>query len=235
MSIIVDALIPARGGSKGLKRKNLCNLAGVPLLAHSILAALKSKYLRALYVSSEDEEILQVARHFGAQTIERPMELASDHASTSVVMKHFLQCRQKQHKMPDYLMCLQPTSPLRDVEDIDRCIEGFLQLKAKSALSVSVAKKHPYKSFRESKGKMEATFGMRYVNARRQDLPLVYDQNGAIYLVSSMDFLDTENFFAEPLYFHPMPEEKSIDIDSELDLLFAGILLEKRSCLGALQ
>lgn len=126
------AIIPARGGSKRLPRKNVLDLCGKPLITWSIEAGLNSKYIDKVVVSSDDDEILEISRKFGAETIKRPDELASDTATTFDAIKHTIDNLEKY----DYIVLLQPTSPLRDQKHIDEAIELLVEKNADAVVSV---------------------------------------------------------------------------------------------------
>ena len=132
----IIAIIPARGGSKGISRKNIKSLAGKPLIAYSIEAALKSKYINSVVVSTEDEEIAKISEKCGAEVIERPEELAKDEKPTIDVIFQVLEILRMKNHTPDIVVLLQPTSPLRDTEDIDNAIELFLNGGCESVVSV---------------------------------------------------------------------------------------------------
>ena len=133
------AIIPARGGSKRLPRKNLLDLCGKPLIAWSIESALKSKYISKVIVSSDDEEILQISLNFGATVIKRPDELASDTATTFDAIEHTIKSLEKY----DYVVLLQPTSPLRDEKHIDKAIELLEEKDADAIISVCEVEHSP--------------------------------------------------------------------------------------------
>ena len=123
------SIIPARGGSKGLPRKNIIDLNGKPLIGWTIGASLKSKYITDTIVSSDDEEILNISQQYGANVLKRPKELATDIASSESVVLHTIKELKKQDKIYDYIVLLQPTSPLRDEKDIDKAFEMLFKKK----------------------------------------------------------------------------------------------------------
>ena len=141
------AIIPARGGSKEIPRKNIVKIAGKPLIAYSIEQALASKYLDGVFVSTEDDEISGISSHYGASIIQRPVKLSRDDSSTIDVLKHAVDQMGKALQMNvDQIVCLQPTTPTRKTEDIDKAIELFFDEKADSVVSV-IKSPHSFNPF----------------------------------------------------------------------------------------
>ena len=178
----VLALIPARGGSKGLPRKNLLSAGGKPLIAWSIEAAKQSKYVDRVVLSSDDDEIISVAKKFGCDVpFVRPPELANDYASSYDVCVHALETLEEEF---DILVMLQPTSPLRISHDIDQCVEFCL--KAGSSISLVKVDKSPHwmYSLTAKKDKMRAVLPPEKAVLRRQDSLSFYVLNGAVYAVN---------------------------------------------------
>ncbi|TQR32177.1 acylneuraminate cytidylyltransferase family protein [Lysinibacillus sphaericus] len=211
----VLAIIPARGGSKGVPRKNIKELAGKPLIAWTIEEAKKSKYIDRIIVSSEDKEILQVAQKFGADVpFVRPANLAEDTTAGIEPVLHALE----HFSDYEYVVMLQPTSPLRLVEDIDGCIEQLLQENAEFCVSVCEVGQSPYWMYTlDSSTKMQPLLKQQTLITRRQDLPKVYTLNGAIYLANIDLLKQTRNFITEETIAYVMPVERSYDIDTEED------------------
>jgi len=138
MKYKILGLIPARGGSKGIIKKNIIPIAGKPLLAWTIKAAQKSCFLNKIVVSSDDIEILRIAKNYNCEIIKRPKKYATDYASSASVVVHTLQyLKRKENYVPDIVVLLQPTSPLRTVVDIDSAIKLFLRRKADALISVT--------------------------------------------------------------------------------------------------
>ncbi|PJO41192.1 acylneuraminate cytidylyltransferase family protein [Lysinibacillus xylanilyticus] len=211
----VLAIIPARGGSKGVPRKNIKELAGKPLIEWTIEEAKKSKYIDRIIVSSEDKEILQVAQKFGADVpFVRPANLAEDTTAGIEPVLHALE----HFSDYEYVVMLQPTSPLRLVEDIDGCIEQLLQENAEFCVSVCEVGQSPYWMYTlDSSTKMQPLLKEQTLITRRQDLPKVYTLNGAIYLANIDLLKQTRNFITEETIAYVMPVERSYDIDTEED------------------
>ena len=223
----VLAIIPARGGSKGIPRKNITNLAGKPLIAWTIEEANKSKYIDRLILSSEDKEIIQVAKEWGCEApFVRPAELAKDdtpgiepviHAINTLVQKY------------DYVVLLQPTSPLRAVADIDGCIETCLSSRAPSCVSVTEVDQHPYWMYIMDEEKILLTLLNQEVTInKRQDLPPVYILNGAVYVAETTWLQQNQSFFNSMTKGFIIPKERSVDIDNGIDMQLCEILLQNK-------
>lgn len=225
----IAAIITARGGSKGVPRKNLRMLAGKPLIAHSILAALHCNLISKCVVSTEDQEIAEVSREWGAEIIERPSELAGDMSSSIDVVLHALDTLKKESCLPDYFVLLQPTSPIRNEVHLNACIEKFFTSNMKSALSVTEVEHHPYKSFYMENECLVPLFDNESLHKPRQLLPKVYRSNGAIYMMESTQFMESRTFFVEPAMPFIMSSEDSIDIDTELDFIIAESIINSRT------
>jgi N-acylneuraminate cytidylyltransferase len=221
----VLALIPARGGSKGVPRKNLREAAGRPLIAWSIAAARAATLVDRVVVSSEDAEILATARAWGAETpFTRPAELARDDTPSIDVALHALDA------LPgfDYLVLLQPTSPLRTAEHIDASIRLCEQRGAPSAVSVCEAAQSPYwMYFVDAAGAMRGVLSPPAGAERRQDLPPVYALNGAVYVARAAALRSARRFVFDDSAAYVMPAEASFDIDTELDLTIVQTLMER--------
>jgi len=224
----VLGLIPARGGSKGLPRKNILEVGGKPLIAWTIDAACKSRFIDRLVLSSEDAEIAEVARRYGCDVpFVRPADLATDSVSAIEVALHAIR------ELPDfdYLVLLQPTSPLRTAEDIDGCIERAIRYGVGSCVSVVEVEANPYWMFRDNaEGGLVPLLGdWDMATKRRQDLPPVYCLNGAVYVNSTSWLLGKRAFVASGTVGFPMPATRSLDIDTASDLAELKEFLERKS------
>ena len=218
------AIIPARGGSKRLPRKNILDLCGKPLISWSIEAALKSKYISKVVVSSDDEEILNISSNFGADIIKRPYELANDTATTFDAIKHTINNLEKY----DYIVLLQPTSPLRNEKHIDEAIELLEEKQADAIVSVCEMDHSPLWSNTLPKdGNMNNFLRDEVLNKRSQDLEKYYRVNGAIYICKTDKLLENKSFFLKDnIFAYIMDRKSSIDIDEEIDFLFAQRVIE---------
>jgi N-acylneuraminate cytidylyltransferase/CMP-N,N'-diacetyllegionaminic acid synthase len=220
------ALIPARGGSKGLPRKNIRPLLGKPLIAWTIEQALASKYLDRVIVSTDSEEIAEISKKYGAEVpFMRPKKLATDEVKSIDVVLHAVKWMEENDGSYDLLMLLQPTSPLRTVEDIDKAVELLFGKGAIAVVSVCKVDHHPYWSnVLPEDGCMENFIRPEAINKNRQGLPIFYRLNGAIYL-AYCDYLKQEKtFFGDKTFAYIMPKERSIDIDEEIDFILAELL-----------
>ena len=216
------AIIPARGGSKRLPRKNILDLSGRPMISWSIDAGLKSKYIDKVVVSSDDDEILDIAKKLKAETVKRPGELASDIATSNDVVKHTLE-NIEEH---DYIVLLQPTSPLRNYKHIDEAIKLLEKKSADAIISVCKTDHTPlWSNTLQEDGSLESFIKDEVIDKRSQDLKDYYRLNGAIYICKRDNFLKEETLFLkENIYAYIMDKESSIDIDEEIDLTIANVL-----------
>ena len=225
--ILLIGLIPARGGSKGVPGKNMRKLIGRPLIDFSILAAQQSKRIDCLYVSSEDQAILRHAQKMGALVILRPEEFASDTASAVSVVEHFIgSISPPMLKQDPYIVYLQPTSPFRNASHIDDALKLMLDLNAQSLTSVSETEQSPFKMFTlDAKGRLQSLFDEKLSNVRRQDLPVVFAPNGAIYVFRVSEFKAKGGFPSNGSLPFVMNCQDSLDIDTEEDISCAELIL----------
>ena len=222
----VLAVIAARGGSKGLPRKNVLNAGGKPLIAWSIEAAKGSRFIDRTVLSSEDAEIIEVAKRWGCEVpFVRPAELATDEAPIEDALIHALD---QIGESFDYVVLLQPTSPLRRATDIDEAIETCHASGAPACVSVAVPAKSPYWMFTvDEKGRMRRLIETAGPTHRRQDLPPVFAANGAVYVMAVPGFRESGKIYSPEAVAHVMAPERSLDVDSAIDLALLGALLEK--------
>jgi CMP-N,N'-diacetyllegionaminic acid synthase len=219
----VLAVIPARGGSKGLPGKNILPLGGQPLLAWTVKAAKASRCVDRVVLSSDDESIMAAAEAAGCDVpFRRDAALATDTASSIDVVLDALA------RLPDYdaVVLLQPTSPLRSAQDIDGALETMLRLDAPACVSVREAADHPFWTFRLDKASRLHSFVENpQPSARRQDLPQAWCLNGAVY-AAQVDWLLAHKSFVSPqTVAFPMPPARSIDIDTREDFDQAARLI----------
>ena len=228
----VIAVITARGGSKGIPGKNLRAAGGKPLIAWTIEAALQSRMLSGVILSTDDAAIAGTGREWGAEVpFIRPAELAQDHSDHISVMAHALDwLKTAKQTTPDYVMLLQPTSPLRTTEDIDTAIHIAQERNADAVVSVCEADKHPYlcKSITED-GTLTDFVSADIVYLRRQDLPPAYALNGAIYLNRPEVLLRERTFTPPGTCAYIMPPERSLDVDTPWDLHVVDLILRDRN------
>ncbi|KLE03673.1 cytidylyltransferase domain-containing protein [Aliarcobacter butzleri] len=219
------AIIPARGGSKRLPRKNVLDLCGKPLIAHTIEAGLKSNYIDKVIVSSDDKEILEISKKFGAKTVKRPDELASDIATTFDAIKHTIDNNIDKY---DYIVLLQATSPLRNEKHIDEAIELLEEKKANAIISVCEMEHSPlWSNTLPDNGNMKGFLRDEILNKRSQDLEKYYRLNGAIYICRTDKLLEEKTFILkDEIYAYKMSRKFSIDIDEEIDFIITQTLIE---------
>jgi len=213
------SIIPARGGSKGLPRKNIIDLAGKPLISWTIDASLTSKHITKTIVSSEDDEILKISQQYGADIIKRPTELAHDSSNSEDVIKHVLEEFTKANTIFDYIVLLQPTSPLRSADNIDSAFEIIFNTNATAIISVCEIDNKVLKAFLKTNvGYLKGISNNSFPFMRRQDLPKVLLPNGAIYIISTSEFLQNNKLFTDKTLPYQMSKNESVDIDSIEDI-----------------
>jgi len=217
------AIIPARGGSKRLPRKNILSLCGKPLIAYSIEAGLKSRYIDKVVVSSDDDEILKIAQKFGAKTIKRSPLLANDTSTTFDAVKHTIDNLEKYN----YIVLLQATSPLRTHKHINEAIELLEEKNANAVVSVCQMEHSPlWSNTLPEDGNMKDFLKDENLNKRAQDLGQYYRLNGAIYICKTKKFLENKGFFLkENIFAYIMDRKSSVDIDEEIDFRLAEVLI----------
>ncbi len=218
------AIIPARGRSKGVPRKNIRDVAGKPLIAWTIEEAQKSRHISHLLLSSEDEEIMTVARRSGCACVRRPDHLATDTTTTPEVVLDVLQEVGDEFS---HVVVLQPTSPLRTVEDIDRALQRCLSEDAAACVTVCEATHSPLWTFRIESDRL-VSWTSHPPPPYRQALPSLYILNGAVYVAQVEHFKEARTFFTQETVPHVMPQERSLDIDTEFDLTVCALLLSAR-------
>lgn len=223
----VIGLIPARGGSKGIHRKNLAPLAGKPLIQYTFEAALESKLLDRVILSTDDPEIAEFARGFNIEVpFSRPKSLATDTASTRSVQVHSLEWLESDEgTMPEVMVTLQPTSPFRSSTHIDEAIREFNSRHVDSVISVTPVSEHPYEVVGFSDGQMFRPVERPKEIVRRQEYPPYFFINGAIYVTRSSVLMDQDRGFGKTVYGYEMGPQDSTDIDTAFDLQLAECLL----------
>jgi len=217
----VVGLIPARGKSKGIPRKNLAPLGGRPLIAWSISSALRSAILDAVVVSSEDLEILEFAKLQGSEILKRPLEFATDEAASNVVIGHALESLSHF----DLLVLLQPTSPFRMTRHIDECVSLLVSSEAESAVSVTPAIENPELLVKIDEAGFIQPVMQGELRQRRQDFSQTYRMNGALYSLRANAFRakgSLESLTRKP---YEMPRANSLDIDTQADLAEGEFLI----------
>jgi CMP-N,N'-diacetyllegionaminic acid synthase len=225
----IVATICARGGSKGVPRKNIRPLCGKPLIVHTIEIAQKCRLINRIIVSTDDREIAETARKAGAEVpFMRPKELAQDDTAKLPVIKHAIQFLESQGYSPDIVVDLDPTSPLRTEKDIEACIRMVMAGEADNVFSVTRASKSPYFNMVEIiDGKVRLVKQLDRPAKRRQDAPEVYDMNASIYVWKRDALMNNETIYLENTRIYLMPKW-AIDIDDETDFEFVEYMLSRR-------
>jgi CMP-N,N'-diacetyllegionaminic acid synthase len=229
--------ICARAGSKGVRSKNIRPLAGKPLIAHSLEQARASGLFDAVAVSSDSDEILAIAQRFGATLlVKRPDALASDTAAKLPAIQHaLLDCERRLGRRFDVLVDLDATSPLRLPEDIRAAVALLERAPGANVSTGAPARRSPY--FNLVEARPDGTVGLSKPPAgaivRRQDAPPCYDMNASIYAWWTEDFRRAPAVFTPSTRLHTMPEERSLDIDSELDFRIVDFLMSARAAPAA--
>ncbi len=231
MNINILGVITARGGSKGVPGKNIKLLGGMPLISYTIDTAKKSKLITDLVVSTDDMEIAEVARQYGAEVpFIRPKELAEDKTPHLPVMQHSIRfMEEKLGKKFDYVVILQPTSPFRTAEDIDETLEVLIKTGADSAVSLVEIEtaEHPMK-IKKVENNLVVPYCMKEEEGiRRQDLPIAYKRNGSVYAMRRDLIIKDNRLYGEKIVGYIVSKERSVDIDVPFDWIKAEHILEE--------
>jgi N-acylneuraminate cytidylyltransferase len=220
-------IIPARGGSKGIPKKNISPLSGKPLIAYTIENAKNSEAINRVVVSTDDDEIAQVSKKYGAEIVWRPSELSSDTAASEDALLHTLSHYEKSEGYyPDILVFLQCTSPLTLPEDIDSTVLAMIEEKADSALAVSSF--HYFLWEKSPDGNASGINHDKSVRHLRQDRKPQYIETGAIYVMRADGFKKAGHRFFGKTVMYVMPPERCLEIDDPVDLELAEFFLQKR-------
>lgn len=224
------AIIPARGGSKGIPGKNIKLLNGKPLLAYTSEIALQSKYFNEVIISTEDKQILAVAESLGIKVpFIRPLELAQDNTPTIDVIIHALKWYENQNIYFDAVCLLQVTSPFRTVEFVDQAIEKFIESKTDSLVSVQKVphEYNPHWTFEvNSDGNLQISTGETEIIKRRQELPTTYHRDGSIYL-TNVNVLKKNSLYGKSIAFIESDPEFYVNIDTLEDWKKASLISKK--------
>jgi N-acylneuraminate cytidylyltransferase len=236
MNPYIVACIFARGGSKGVLRKNIRLLAGKPLIAYSIEVALECELIDEVIVSTDDPDIAEISRQYGAKTpFMRPSELAGDTSPVLHSWQHAIQMlnARRDHRKIDVFVALPPTSPLRNVDDIRTCIKTFSRNDSDVVITVKEADRNPYFNMvsidKDGYANLVIPPNDGYRFTRRQDAPVVYDVTTVAYVACPDYIMKTEHIFRGKLKTVLIPRERALDIDTELDFKIAECLLKQRN------
>ena len=224
--------ICARGGSKGVKNKNIRELLGRPLIAHSILQAKQSGLFTCIAVSSDSDLILAIAKEWGADfLVKRPVKLATDVAAKLPAVKHCVEkIELETNRNFDTIVDLDATSPLRNIDDIRDAVQLLEENNISNVITGMPSRRSPYFNLVEldEKGIAKLSKPLNNPVVRRQDSPKCYDMNASIYVWNRNSFYNNNSIFNEDTHLYIMPEERSIDIDNEIDFEFVEFLANKR-------
>ena len=213
-------IIPARGGSKGLKRKNLLPLGKKPLLQYTWESAKNSKLLTKVILSSEDVEIIEVAKGLGLEVpFKRPEHLSQDTTTSLEVVKHALHYFKEKGELFDAVCLLQPTTPFRESELIDKAIQKFISDSPDSLVSVREVphEYNPHWIFEEKNGRLSIATGEKEIISRRQELPKAYFRDGAIYLTKASMIVDQNSLYGKNIGFIDTTDSPYVNIDTPSD------------------
>jgi len=225
--------ICARGGSKGVKNKNIKELNGKPLIAYTIEQAKASGLFEHIVISTDSDDIASIAEEYGAELFfKRSEEMASDTAGKLDVIKDaFKRSEEYYNRTFDYLIDLDATAPLRSVEDIINSFKQFIENKNDNLITAMPSRRSPYFNLVEEdkNGKVYLSKNLAAAVVRRQDAPKSYDMNASIYIWKRDVVLNENSIFLEKTGLYVMPEERSIDIDTELDYKFVEFLMKEKN------
>jgi CMP-N,N'-diacetyllegionaminic acid synthase len=223
---VVIAFIPARVGSKGVVRKNLRRVGGKPLIAIAIETALGARTIDRTVVTTNCEDTAAIARSYGVELVWRPDALAADDTPTGPVIVHALEVLEQERKLrPGIVVLLQCTSPLRSADDVERALSLFAEPTVDCVTSVAqVGDEHPGRMYSIGHGRLQPLFP-DWEQQRRQDLPPIYRRNGAIYAMRTQAFLREGSLIGHAAVPYIMPAERSVNIDTEVDLALAEAML----------
>lgn len=234
------AIIPARGGSKGLPGKNIKPLLQHPLIAYSIKAAQESKYINRITVNTDSDEIAGIARKYEAEIpFIRPAELAADDSTDKEVFQHQLQwMREHENYVPDFIVQLRPTSPVRFIEWIDKAIEQIMQSDADSIRVITEAPVTPFKMWvlnENNNGAMEPLMHLKDIaepyNMPRQKLPVIYWQTGTLDVIRTTTLTDKNSMSGEKILPFIIDKKYAIDIDDVNSFYKAEEIIQYSDCI----
>jgi pseudaminic acid cytidylyltransferase len=215
------AVIPARGGSKRLPRKNILDFNGKPIIAYTIEAAVESRQFDRVVVSTEDAEIAEVSGKYGAELLRRPAEFATDTATVVEVCLHALEFETRQGRSYDILTCLYATAPLRNAEDVSNTVKLVQNRECDFAMAVTEYHYPPHQAMTENDSRFLEAMWPNLVDKRCQDMPKLLIDNGSTYVAMVSEFVKMKTFRGKRLKGFYMPRHRSVDIDVAEDLELA--------------
>ena len=226
MNII--ALICARGGSKGIKKKNLLKINNISLVGRSILQAKKCPLINKIYISTDSTEIANEAKKYGGLVpFLRPKKISGDKTSEILVWRHFINYIEKKLKKIDYIVSVPPTAPLRRIKDINECLRVAIKNKADIVLTGSISHRNPYFNMVKIKNKkISLICSIKKKIVRRQDAPRCYDLTTVCYVFRPGYIKNNSNLFSNKTRLVIIPKERSLDIDNNFDYELAKFLFK---------
>ena len=224
----IIGLICARGGSKGIKKKNLLKINNISLVGRSILQAKKCPLINKIYISTDSTEIANEAQKYGGLVpFLRPKKIAGDKTSEILVWRHFINYIEKKIKKIDYIVSIPPTAPLRKIEDINECLRVAIKNKADIVLTGSISHRNPYFNMVKIKNKkISLVCSIKKKIVRRQDAPKCYDLTTVCYVFRPSYIKNNSNLFSNKTRLVIIPKERSLDIDNNFDYEVAKFLFK---------
>jgi N-acylneuraminate cytidylyltransferase len=222
----VIAIVPARGGSKGVPQKNRREVAGLPLISYTLRAARQAGSLDRIIVTTDDNEIARIAREEGAEVVIRPTEIAGDKSPVIDAVRHALDAlRDQGGQAADIIVLLQPTSPFRSADDIDSAVALFRKEGRPVCSVYRCEDNHPARMYQIESGRLVPLFP-EMAAVRRQDLPEVFHRNGSLYVFGPRE-VESGEIIGADMVPYVMPPSSSVNIDTELDLVLMAAMLEQ--------
>lgn len=222
----VLAVVPARGGSKGVPQKNRREVAGLPLISYTLRAARAASALDRIVVTTDEEELAAIARDEGVEVVIRPADIAGDESPVIDAVRHALDTLAARDGFrADVIALLQPTSPFRTATDIDAAVALFRRHRSPVCSVYPCEDNHPARMYRIEDGRLAALFP-DLASVRRQDLPPVYHRNGCLYVFGPGE-VESGRIIGEAMVPYVMPQASSVNIDTELDLLLMAAMVEQ--------
>ena len=220
----------ARGNSKGIKNKNLLKFKNKTLVGHAVDQGYKSKFIKKVYISSDSKKIINEAKKYKAiEPFKRPKSLSTDAAPHLKVWRHFVKYLKEKKIHADYIVDIPTTSPLRNIDDINRCIKLAQKKKLDMVLTIVKSSKNPYFNMLEKKGKKFKLIKISNIKIRRrQEAPKCFDMTTVCYVLKPNYIMKTKDVLSGKVGFINIPKERSIDIDDKIDYKIASILAKKK-------
>ena len=228
--IKIPAFIFARGGSKGLKDKNIKKFNGKPLIYWTIKELKKSKFIDSIYLSTDSKKIRNIANKYKIQTpFLRPKNLSKDTSAEIFAWKHFINFLKKENKMPSIFFSCPVTSPLREVSDINNMINLFFKKKADTVVGITESHRNPYFNMMKENNRKKLSVVLKSQKKiyNRQNCPVIYDLTTFGFIVKTKNILKNKDILKGNVYGYKVPKKKAIDIDDEQDFKFAEFIMKR--------